>query len=98
MSLMAGWMMLLPISTAMAPITLSALSPLAKKAIKDFQQGVDAAAVYAECFYALYDGGEFGLGAEIGISTQKLHVRGPFALEALTSMKILVNGTGQVRE
>ena len=44
------------------------------------------------------DGGEFGLGAEIGISTQKLHVRGPFALEALTSTKYLVNGTGQVRE
>ena len=69
-----------------------------EEAIKDFQQGVDAAAVYANASTRFTDGGEFGLGAEIGISTQKLHVRGPFALEALTSMKYLVNGTGQVRE
>jgi glutamate-5-semialdehyde dehydrogenase len=43
------------------------------------------------------DGAEFGLGAEIGISTQKLHVRGPFALEGLTSMKWIIEGTGQLR-
>ena len=43
------------------------------------------------------DGGEFGLGAEIGISTQKLHVRGPFALEALTTYKYIIEGEGQVR-
>ena len=66
-------------------------------AIARFQQGVDAAAVYANASTRFTDGGEFGLGAEIGISTQKLHVRGPFALEALTSMKYLLNGEGQVR-
>ena len=65
--------------------------------IARFQQGVDAAAVYANASTRFTDGGEFGLGAEIGISTQKLHVRGPFALEALTSMKYLINGEGQVR-
>lgn len=66
-------------------------------AITRFQQGVDAAAVYANASTRFTDGGEFGLGAEIGISTQKLHVRGPFALEALTSTKYLINGEGQVR-
>ncbi len=66
-------------------------------AIARFQQGVDAAAVYTNASTRFTDGGEFGLGAEIGISTQKLHVRGPFALEALTSMKYLLNGEGQVR-
>ncbi len=65
--------------------------------IARFQQGVDAAAVYANASTRFTDGGEFGLGAEIGISTQKLHVRGPFALEALTSTKYLINGEGQVR-
>ncbi len=62
-----------------------------------FQQLVDAAAVYVNASTRFTDGGEFGLGAEIGISTQKLHVRGPFALEALTSYKYLINGQGQVR-
>ena len=66
-------------------------------AITRFQQGVDAAAVYANASTRFTDGAEFGLGAEIGISTQKLHVRGPFALEALTSTKYLINGEGQVR-
>lgn len=67
-------------------------------AIARFQQQVDAAAVYANASTRFTDGGQFGLGAEIGISTQKLHVRGPFALEALTSTKYLVFGNGQVRE
>lgn len=67
-------------------------------AVDLFQRRVDAAAVYANASTRFTDGGEFGLGAEIGISTQKLHVRGPFALEALTTTKYLVNGTGQVRE
>lgn len=62
-----------------------------------FQQLVDAAVVYVNASTRFTDGGEFGLGAEIGISTQKLHVRGPFALEALTSSKYLINGEGQVR-
>ena len=65
--------------------------------IERFEWGVDAAAVYANASTRFTDGGEFGLGAEIGISTQKLHVRGPFALEALTSTKYLIEGTGQVR-
>lgn len=64
---------------------------------KRFQKLVDAAAVYVNASTRFTDGGEFGLGAEIGISTQKLHVRGPFALEALTSSKYLIDGNGQVR-
>ncbi len=66
-------------------------------AIELFLRGVDAAAVYANASTAFTDGGQFGLGAEIGISTQKLHVRGPFALEALTTYKYLIRGNGQVR-
>ena len=62
-----------------------------------FATKVDAAAVYTNASTAFTDGGQFGLGAEIGISTQKLHVRGPFALEGLTSYKYIVRGTGQVR-
>ena len=68
-----------------------------KTAIADFYAGVDAAVVYANASTRFTDGGCFGLGAEIGISTQKLHARGPFALEALTSYKYLIEGTGQVR-
>jgi glutamate-5-semialdehyde dehydrogenase len=66
-------------------------------AINSFLQQVDAAAVYANTSTAFTDGGQFGMGAEIGISTQKLHARGPMGLEALTSYKWLVYGDGQVR-
>ena len=67
-------------------------------AAEQFINEVDAAAVYVNASTAFTDGGMFGLGAEIGISTQKLHVRGPFALEGLTSYKYVLRGTGQVRE
>ena len=67
------------------------------QAIERFVNEVDAAAVYVNASTAFTDGGMFGLGAEIGISTQKLHVRGPFALEGLTSYKYVLRGTGQVR-
>ncbi|HIS40047.1 MAG TPA: glutamate-5-semialdehyde dehydrogenase [Candidatus Aphodovivens avistercoris] len=66
-------------------------------AIEAFLARVDAAAVYANASTAFTDGGQFGMGAEIGISTQKLHARGPFALEALTSYKYVLRGDGQVR-
>jgi len=62
-----------------------------------FIEEVDAAAVYANASTRFTDGGEFGLGAEIGISTQKLHARGPFALEKLVTEKWIVEGEGQVR-
>lgn len=62
-----------------------------------FCAAIDAAAVYINASTAFTDGGEFGMGAEIGISTQKLHARGPFALEALTSYKYVLLGDGQVR-
>ncbi len=66
-------------------------------ACERFLAEVDASSVYANASTRFTDGGEFGLGAEIGISTQKLHARGPFAAEALTTYKYVVRGTGQVR-
>lgn len=62
-----------------------------------FQRRVDAAAVYVNASTRFTDGFEFGMGAEIGISTQKLHARGPMGLKALTSYKYLINGNGQIR-
>jgi glutamate-5-semialdehyde dehydrogenase len=66
-------------------------------AIARFLAEVDSAAVYANASTRFTDGGEFGLGAEIGISTQKLHARGPMGLSALTSSKFICEGDGQVR-
>ncbi len=65
--------------------------------IQNFMESVDAAAVYSNASTRFTDGGEFGLGAEIGISTQKLHARGPFALEKLVTEKWFVTGEGQIR-
>jgi glutamate-5-semialdehyde dehydrogenase len=67
------------------------------KSIEKFLNAVDAAAVYANASTAFTDGAQFGLGAEIGISTQKLHARGPMGLDELTSYKWVVRGDGQVR-
>ena len=65
---------------------------------EQFQDDVDAAAVYVNASTRFTDGFVFGLGAEIGISTQKMHARGPMGLEALTSTKFYINGQGQIRE
>lgn len=66
-------------------------------AVALYERSVDAACVYANVSTAFTDGAEFGLGAEIGISTQKLHARGPMALQELTSYKYIITGHGQIR-
>jgi glutamate-5-semialdehyde dehydrogenase len=63
-----------------------------------FERAVDAACIYTNVSTAFTDGAQFGLGAEIGISTQKLHARGPMALEELTTYKWLIHGNGQIRK
>ena len=63
-----------------------------------FMNEVDAAAVFVNASTQFTDGGEFGLGAEVGISTQKLHARGPMGLRELTTYKWVIEGTGQVRQ
>jgi glutamate-5-semialdehyde dehydrogenase len=69
-----------------------------RAAVKKFTDEVDAAAVYVNASTRFTDGGEFGFGAEIGISTQKLHARGPMGLNELTSYKYIVIGNGQIRK
>lgn len=69
-----------------------------KKYASQFLKQIDAATVYHNASTRFTDGGEFGMGAEVGISTQKLHARGPMGLEALTSYKWVVEGRGQVRK
>jgi glutamate-5-semialdehyde dehydrogenase len=63
-----------------------------------FTEEVDSAAVYVNASTRFTDGGEFGFGAEIGISTQKLHARGPMGINQLTSSKFIINGNGQIRQ
>ena len=69
-----------------------------EKSIAKFNQLVDSAVIYSNASTRFTDGGEFGFGAEIGISTDKLHARGPMALKELTSYKYLVEGAGQIRQ
>ncbi len=69
-----------------------------KNNVQLFYNIVDASAIYSNASTAFTDGSEFGLGAEIGISTQKLHARGPMALEALTTYKWIIEGNGQIRK
>jgi glutamate-5-semialdehyde dehydrogenase len=64
---------------------------------REFVRRVDAAAVYINASTRFTDGGQFGMGAEIGISTQNLHVRGPMGLEELTTNKYIIYGDGQIR-
>ena len=68
-----------------------------KETAEKFLNGVDAACVYVNASTRFTDGFEFGFGAEIGISTQKLHARGPMGLKELTSYKYAIRGNGQVR-
>jgi glutamate-5-semialdehyde dehydrogenase len=63
-----------------------------------FQEEIDAAAVYWNASTRFTDGFEFGLGGELGISTQKLHVRGPIGLRELTSVRWVIDGNGQIRK
>ncbi len=63
-----------------------------------FTAGIDSAAVIVNASTRFNDGGEFGLGAEIGISTDKFHARGPCGIEELTSYKYVVQGSGQIRK
>jgi len=67
-------------------------------AARRFLEEIDAAAVYVNASTRFTDGGQFGLGAEIGISTQKLHARGPMGLKALTTTKFIIYGEGQIRK
>ncbi|MDE6948046.1 MAG: gamma-glutamyl-phosphate reductase, partial [Limosilactobacillus sp.] len=63
-----------------------------------FQQAINSACVYVNASTRFTDGGEFGFGAEIGISTQKLHARGPMGLQQLTTIKYEIIGNGQIRK
>jgi glutamate-5-semialdehyde dehydrogenase len=67
-------------------------------ASREFSRRVDAACVYTNASIRFTDGGEFGFGAELGISTQKFHARGPMGLEALTTIQYRVTGSGQIRQ
>ena len=75
-----------------------AIITLNEEAAERFAQEVDSAAVFVNCSTRLHDGEVFGFGAEVGISTDKIHARGPMALPELTIYKYIVHGTGQVRE
>ena len=86
-----------PTSDGTAPGTPRRSSPARQAAARRFVAEVDAAAVMVNASTRFTDGGEFGFGAEIGISTQKLHARGPMGLPELTSTKYVVTGDGHIR-
>lgn len=75
-----------------------AIVTLDEEAAEQFAREVDSAAVFVNCSTRLHDGGEFGFGAEVGISTDRIHARGPMALPELTIYKYIVRGTGQLRQ
>ena len=83
--------------TRTAPATPRRSSPARRAAARAFQLGVDAACVYVNASTRFTDGGQFGMGAEIGNSTQKLHARGPIGLRELCTFKYVVEGDGHVR-
>ena len=85
------------ISIHTIPVILRPLSPLIIFNAQKFLDEVDAAAVYVNASTRFTDGEEFGFGAEIGISTQKLHARGPMGLKELTTTKYIIYGDGQIR-
>ena len=85
-------------STATARKHTDAIVTTDDDAAREFAARVDSSAVMINASTRFNDGGQFGLGAEIGISTDKFHARGPCGLEELTSYKYVVHGDGQVRE
>ena len=89
-------MKLLPILMNTTPDIESIITKDYENSLR-FLNEIDAAAVYVNASTRFTDGGEFGFGAEIGISTQKLHARGPLGLEELTTTKYIIFGNGQVR-
>ena len=82
---------------AAADVAGAAIVTDSESASRAWIDSIDAAVVYVNASTRFTDGGEFGMGAEIGISTQKLHARGPMALPELTTYKFVVRGTGQIR-
>ena len=86
------------ISTATPPGTPNPSSPKTYSAIEEFTARIDSAVVMVNASTRFTDGGVFGFGAELGISTQKMHARGPMGLREMTTTKWIGYGTGQVRE
>ena len=95
MSLMRSFFLTLSRSEGLQGLTVR--SGLARRMVRRFVAGVDSGNVMVNCSTRFSDGFEFGLGAEIGISTDKFHARGPLGLRELTSYKWVIFGSGQVR-